>query len=140
MQTIDMRSLEVMFLEDKDRTDGSLDLFQLTLRPNARMPIPHYHEGWDETVYGLSGVSTWSVGGKDFDVGPGHSVFIKRRVVHGFTNNTQTPATCLVILTPGVLGRRYFEEIAALLVSGAPDEAKMKEIMLRYGLVPAPPR
>jgi hypothetical protein len=28
--------------------------------------------------------------------------------------------------------------MAALLVGSAPDPAKMKEIMLRYGLIPAP--
>ncbi len=121
MQTIDMRSLEVKFLEDKDGTGGSLDVFELMLRPKARMPIPHYHESWDETVYGLTGVSTWRVGGQDVEVAPGQCLFIKRGVIHGFTNNTESPTTSLCILTPGVLGRSYFEEIAALLAAGAPD-------------------
>ena len=139
MQTIDMRSLEVKFLEDKDGTGGSLDFFELTLRRDARMPVPHYHKSWDETVYGLNGVSTWRVDGKNVDVAPGQSLFIKRGVVHGFANNTPSAATCLCILTPGVLGRSYFEEMAALLASGAADPAKMKEIMLRHGLVPVAP-
>jgi hypothetical protein len=29
--------------------------------------------------------------------------------------------------------------MAELLSAGAPDPAKMKETMLRYGLIPAPP-
>jgi hypothetical protein len=37
------------------------------------------------------------------------------------------------------LGPQYFREMAALLSGGAPDPAEMKEIMLRYGLIPAPP-
>ena len=38
-----------------------------------------------------------------------------------------------------VLGPQYFSEMAVLLSTGAPpDPAKMKETMLRYGLVPAP--
>lgn len=32
----------------------------------------------------------------------------------------------------------YFQEMAALLSAGAPDPAKMKETMLRHGLIPAP--
>jgi hypothetical protein len=64
--------------------------------------------------------------------------FIKRGVVHGFRNDTQEPATCLCVLSPGVLGPSYFREMAALVASGPPDLAKMKETMLRYGLVPAP--
>jgi hypothetical protein len=53
-------------------------------------------------------------------------------------NDTQEAASCLCILTPGVLGPGYFREIAALLAGGAPDPARMKEIMLRHRLVPAP--
>jgi hypothetical protein len=30
------------------------------------------------------------------------------------------------------------KDIAGLLATGAPDPAKMKETMLRYGLIPAP--
>ncbi|HJU31313.1 MAG TPA: hypothetical protein VJ740_07660 [Hyphomicrobiaceae bacterium] len=43
------------------------------------------------------------------------------------------------MLTPGVLGPAYFREIASLLAAGAPDPAKMKDTMLRHGLVPVPP-
>jgi quercetin dioxygenase-like cupin family protein len=137
-ETIDFGSLKLKFLQSKDETDGSLDMFEMTLQPNARMPVPHYHESWDETVYGLRGTTTWRIDGKDIDVLPGETVFIKRGVVHGFTNRTAEPATCLCTLSPGVLGPAYFREMAALLVGSAPDPAKMKEIMLRYGLIPAP--
>jgi len=137
-ETIDFGSLKLKFLQSKDETAGSLDMFEMTLQPNARMPVPHYHESWDETVYGLRGTTTWRIDGKDVDVLPGETVFIKRGVVHGFTNRTAEPATCLCALSPGVLGPAYFREMAALLVGGAPDPAKMKETMLRYGLIPAP--
>ena len=133
---IDIGTLQLKFLQSKETTGGSLDLFEMTLQPNARMPIPHYHESWDETIYGLSGVSTWRIDGKDIDLAPGDTVFIKRGIVHGFTNRSSGPATCLCMLSPGVLGPAYFREMAALLAGGAPDPAKMKETMLRYGLVP----
>jgi quercetin dioxygenase-like cupin family protein len=137
---INFGALQLRFLHSKDDTDGSVDIFEMTLQPNARMPIPHYHDRWDETIYGLSGVSTWTIDGQQTDLGPGASVFIKRGIVHGFANSSTGLATCLCILSPGVLGPQYFKEMAALLSAGAPpDPAKMKETMLRYGLVPAPP-
>lgn len=136
---IDFGTLQLKFLQSKETTGGSVDLFEMTLQPNARMPIPHYHESWDETIYGLSGVSTWRVDGKDIDIGPGESVFIKRGVVHGFTNRSNGPATCLCLLSPGALGPQYFRDMAALMAGGAPDPARMKEMMLRYGLVPVAP-
>jgi hypothetical protein len=47
-------------------------------------------------------------------------------------------ARALIVLNPGSIGRAYFEEIAkAASGPGKPDPARLKEIMLRYGLVPA---
>jgi quercetin dioxygenase-like cupin family protein len=135
---IKLGALELKFHQSKDDTGGSVDVFEMTMQPNARMPIPHYHDRWDETIYGLSGVSTWTIDGKDIDLAPGETVFIKRGIVHGFANRGSAPASCLCILSPGVLGPQYFRDVAGLLSSGAPDPAKMKETMLRYGLVPAP--
>lgn len=136
-EIINLGALQLRFLQSKDDTDGSLDMFEMTLQPNARMPILHYHESWDETIYGLAGTTTWRVDGGDIDLAPGETVFIKRGVVHGFTNRTPEPATCLCTLSPGVIGPQYFRDMAILLAGGAPDPAKMKQTMLRYGLIPA---
>jgi quercetin dioxygenase-like cupin family protein len=138
-ETIEMGPLKLKFLRSKDDTAGSIDMFEMTVQPNARMPVPHYHDRWDETIYGLTGITTWRVDGKDIDLAPGETVFIKRGIVHGFINRTAEPASALCTLSPGVLGPQYFKDIAALLGAGAPDHAKMKETMLRYGLIPVQP-
>jgi quercetin dioxygenase-like cupin family protein len=137
-ETIEMGGLRLRFLQTKEETGGSLDAFEMFVQPNARMPVPHYHESWDETIFGLMGVTTWRVDGKDIELMPGQSVFIKRGIVHSFRNDTAEAGSCLCILTPGALGTGYFREMAGLLDGGAPDPVKMKETMLRYGLVPAP--
>lgn len=62
---------------------------RMTVQPNARMPVPHYHESWDEVTYGLAGTLTFQVDGRDVPVGPGQSVFIRRGVVHSFRNDTR---------------------------------------------------
>jgi quercetin dioxygenase-like cupin family protein len=136
-ELIRMGGLELRFLQSAE-TGASLDMFEMTLQPDARMPVPHHHESWEETVYGLAGTSTWRVDGRDVDVSPGGTVFIRRGIVHGFTNRSGSVASCLCVLTPAVLGPAYFREMAALLATGAPDPERMKEVMLRYGLVPAP--
>jgi quercetin dioxygenase-like cupin family protein len=138
LETIRMGGLELRFLQTKDGTEGGLDLFEMTVQPNGRVPIAHYHQNWDETVYGLSGTSRWRVDSKEIDLRPGQSLFVKRGVVHSFRNDTPEPTVCLNILTPGILGPGYFREIAALLASGAPDPGQLKATMLRHGLVPAP--
>jgi len=62
-------------------------------------------------------------------------LFIQRGVVHGFDNPSEAMATCLCVLTPGVLGPEYFRELVALIDPGPPDVAKVREIMLRHDLV-----
>jgi hypothetical protein len=51
LETIGIGGLELRFLKTKDETAGSLDAFEMTVQPNARMPVAHYHESWDETIY-----------------------------------------------------------------------------------------
>jgi quercetin dioxygenase-like cupin family protein len=135
-ETINLGAIEIRFLRDRHDTAGSLDMFEMTLSPEGRMPVPHHHESWEETVLGLSGTVTYTVEGEPQDIPPGGTLFIPRGRVHGFLNRSGAPATCLVVLTPGVLGPEYFREIGALL-AGPPDPAKAREIMLRHGLVPA---
>jgi quercetin dioxygenase-like cupin family protein len=129
--------LELRFLRSKYDTGGSLDMFEMVVPPTGRMPVPHYHRDWDETVYGLEGTVTFTVDGTAHAIGPGDTLFIPRGVVHGFDNRSGAVATCLSVLTPGVLGPDYFRELAALVAAGPPDAAKLREIMLRHGLVPA---
>jgi hypothetical protein len=43
-ETISFGGLELRFLHSKDDTGGSVDVFEMTVQPNARMPVPHYHE------------------------------------------------------------------------------------------------
>lgn len=136
-ETIGIGALELRFLRDKHDTNGSLDLFEMTVRSGGRMPVPHYHRNWDETVYGLTGTFTFTIEGTPYAVTSGTTLFIPRGEVHGFDNTSGATATCLVVLTPGVLGPEYFREIAELVSNGPPDNAKVKEIMLRHGLVPA---
>jgi quercetin dioxygenase-like cupin family protein len=136
VEVIAMGGLELRFLQSRETTGAEIDLFEMQVAPNARMPVPHYHESWDETVYGLAGVVTFTVDGAEVPLGPGESLFIRRGVVHGFHNDSGAPARCLAMLSPGALGPAYFREIAGLLGAQPPDARAMGEVMRRYGLVP----
>lgn len=131
-------SLELRFLVDEAQSSGKLVMFEMTVPPQARVPAPHYHREVDEAVYVLEGTLTMSLDGQKHELGPGDSLFVPRGAVHGFENLAPTKARSLAVLTPGSIGRRYFEEVAAAVnVPGKPDLATVKEIMLRHGLVPA---
>lgn len=141
-ETIVIGPLQLRFLRSKHDTGGRLDMFEMTVPPGAQMPVAHYHRDWDETAYGLTGAVTFTVDGVAHDIGPGDTLFIPRGAVHRFDNTSGAVATCLGVLTPGVLGPEYFRELAAAIAAlppgQPPDEAAMGAIMRRHGLIPAP--
>ena len=130
--------LELRFLVDETQGSGDLVIFEMTVHPNARVPVAHYHREVDEIVYGLSGALTTTVDGRKREVRAGESVLIPRGAVHHHENLGGETSRTLFVLNPGGIGRAYFEEIAeAVSGPGKPDPARLKEIMLRHGLVPA---
>lgn len=135
-ETIQIGPIILRFLRSKHDTAGSLDMFEMDVTSAGRMPVPHYHRDWDETVYGLRGSLTFQVDGKPVTLAPGDVLFIPRGTVHGFENRSGMLATCLCVLTPGVLGPEYFRELSAAVAFGKADPAMLREIMLRHGLVP----
>lgn len=138
-ETIQIGPIVLRFLRSKHDTAGSLDMFEMDVAWEGRMPVPHYHRNWDETVYGLRGTLMFDVDGKPMTLDPGDTLFIPRGTVHGFENRSGTLATCLCVLTPGVLGPEYFREFGAVVAAGKPDPEVLREIMLRHGLVPVVP-
>lgn len=131
-------ALELNFLLDETQGSNDLVMFEMTVPSNSRVPVPHYHKDVDEVMYGLEGTFTMTVDNEKREIGPGDSLFVGRGRIHHFTNTSPSTARVLVVLNPGSIGRKYFEEIAQEInVPGKPDLAKVEEIMLRHGLVPA---
>lgn len=128
----------IRFLLEAADTNGSVAMFEFTVPVGVKMPQPHSHRDFDETIYGVEGVLTFTVEGKAMDIGPGESCFIPRGSVHGFNNLKQTDAKALAVITPALIGPDFFKETAAIVnAGGPPDVEKLKAVMDRHGLVPA---
>ena len=140
-EEITIGQITTRFLIDGDETAGAPSLFEFDVPASARVPIPHSHDSYEETIYGLEGTLTWTVDGVTTQVGPGEALFIPRGVVHRFENLHEADATQLAIVTPGVLGPAYFRDLAAVIEAAAgrpPDLAAVTAVMLEHGLTPAP--
>ncbi len=121
-------------------TNGTSTMFEFTVPPGARVPLPHYHENFDETIYGLAGMMTFTVGEKVINIAPGETYFIPRGAVHGFNNLQHEDAKALAVITPALLAPAYFKEMAEIINAGAPpDIEKLKMVMAKHGLVPVMP-
>jgi quercetin dioxygenase-like cupin family protein len=142
-ETIATRGLTVRFLLTGSESNGSVATFELFVAGSQKLPAPaHSHDHYEETIYGLEGVLTWTVNGVPNDLGPGQALCIPRGAVHRFDNNGSADARALCVITPAAIGPDYFREVFALAnaaAGGPPDRAKMIEIMRRHGLTPAPP-
>ena len=142
-EIIRLGPLTVRFLITGQNSTGSIALFELTVPGSQRLTAPaHSHDQYEETIYGIDGVLTWSVDGKEINVGPGDALCIPRGAIHRFDNNGNEQAKVLCVITPAAVGPLYFREAAELInmaAGGPPDSRKMVEIMRRHGLTPAPP-
>ena len=141
-ETIDFGPLAVRFLLTSDNSNGSLAIFELTVGAAQRLMAPaHSHDHYEETIYGLEGVLTWTVDGRPIEVAPGQALCIPRGAVHRFDNLASENAKALCAITPAAIGPQYFREMLEVMkaaAGGPPDRAKMAEIMRRHGLTPAP--
>ncbi|WP_051416495.1 cupin domain-containing protein [Asinibacterium sp. OR53] len=137
-QTIKLGQITIDFLLEAADTIGSMAMFEFTVPAGARVPVPHYHESYDEIIYGLEGIITFTVNGKAIDIGPGDTCFIPRGAVHGFNNLQQAQAKSLAVITPGLLGSVFFKEMAEIInAGGPPDIEKLKMVMAKHGLIAA---
>ena len=139
-ETIQVGALRVRFLVEAADSNGSASVFECFVPADNKMPAPHSHYAFEETIYGLEGTTTWTVDGRTLEISPGEAVCIARGAVHGFDNRGNEDAKFLAISSPGLMTPDYFREIHEVLASTpTPDMAKVAEIMRRHGLAPAPP-
>lgn len=139
-EEIKIGALSIRFLLEGEESERTVAVFEFDVPAGAAVAAPHSHDAYDETIYGLSGVLSWTIDGERVDVGPGEVLHIRRGEVHHFDNADDVDAKALAVVTPGILGPEYFREIAALVdaaAGGPPDVASIGAVMRRHGLTPA---
>jgi quercetin dioxygenase-like cupin family protein len=139
-EEIRIGGMEIRFLVEGEQSGESVAIFEFDVPVGVRVAAAHSHDGFDETIYGIEGVLTWTLADARTDVGPGEALLIPRGVVHQFVNEGGVDAKALSIVTPGILGPDYFREAAAVLDAagdGPPDLASLGAVMRRHGVTPA---
>ena len=62
-EAIEVAGMTIQFLVEGEDSNGSVSVFRCDLPVGARPVLHHSHDGFEETEYGLSGVSSWTVDG-----------------------------------------------------------------------------
>ena len=145
-ETIRIGPLGIRFLLTGDDTNGSVSVFEVMVPAGQKLAAPaHKNDAYEETLYGIEGVMTWTIDGKAIEVGPGQAVCIPRGAVHRFDNFGTKDAKQLSIVTPAIMGPAYFREASEVVnaaAGGPPDAAKMVAVFRRHGMTIAqlPPK
>jgi quercetin dioxygenase-like cupin family protein len=136
---IDLGPMTITFSVDAEMSNGTATVSRVDVSGGSGLPVAHFHDAFEETIYGLKGVTTFTVDGEQVPVGEGDTLCIRRGQVHSFRAEGDD-TSFLAVATPGVFGEDYFREIAAVIASsdGPPDPAAIGAVMLRHGLTPVP--
>ena len=142
-ETIRIGPLDIRFLLTADDTNGAVSVFEVTVPAGQKLAAPaHKNDAYEETLYGIEGVMTWTIDGKAIEVGPGQAVCIPRGAVHRFDNFGTADVKQLSIITPPIMSPAYFreaKEVVSAAAGGPPDAAKMVEVFRRHGMTIAAP-
>src|SRR6478672_3568310 len=114
-EEIEVGGMVIRFLVEGEESGGSVAVFEFDVPAGTKVASAHSHDGYDETIYGLAGVLTWTIVGAPTDVGPGQALLVPRGAVHQFDNKGDVDAKALAVVTPGILGSDYFREVGAVL-------------------------
>ena len=142
-ETIQVGPIGIRFLLTGDDSNGSVSLFEFTVPAGHKLPAPaHRNDAYEEVLYGVEGVLTWTVDGSPIEVGPGQALCIPRGAVHRFDNFGNEDVKQLVVITPAIMGPAYFRDAAEVIgaaAGGPPDRAKIMEVFRRHGMTLAAP-
>ena len=142
-ERITLGPIGIRFLLTSDDSNGSAAVFEVTVPAGQKLAAPaHQNDAYEEVLYGVQGVLTWTVDGTPIEVGPGQALCIPRGAAHRFDNLSSVDVKQLCVITPAIMGPAYFREAAEVMraaAAGPPDRATMTDVFRRHGMTLAGP-
>ena len=108
----------VSFIAPGSLTAGRFGLFHYDMLPGAGGAGLHIHTGFSESFYVIAGTVTVHDGRDWVRAEVGSFFYVPERSVHGFRNETDQPASFLVLFAPAPPRERFFRELAEINASG----------------------
>ncbi|MGH8963108.1 MAG: cupin domain-containing protein [Jatrophihabitantaceae bacterium] len=95
-------------------TNGEFGLYRWEMAPKQGGPDAHFHKSISESFYILSGTVRLYDGAKWINARTGDFLFVPEGGVHAFGNESDEPASMLLLFAPGAPREDYFETLAAV--------------------------
>lgn len=111
---LDLGRVQAHWIATGDQTDGTYGLYRWEMGPTPGGAAPHFHRGFSESFYVLSGRVHLYDGDAWVEGVPGDFVHVPPGGLHGFDNRSGEPASVLILFVPGAPRERYFEGLAGI--------------------------
>jgi quercetin dioxygenase-like cupin family protein len=106
------------FVATGDVTNGEFGLFEYSMAPKAGGPAAHFHRTFSESFFILEGTVRLYNGENWVNATKGDFLYVPQGGIHAFGNNTDEPASMLILFAPAPPREQYFKALAELIDSG----------------------
>ena len=111
-------SVSATFVAPGSVTRGEFGLFRWDMPMASGGAGAHFHRGFSESFYVISGMVTFYDGDDWIDVPEGGFLYVPPGGIHGFRNSQDVAASMLILFAPGIAREKYFEELADIRRTG----------------------
>lgn len=118
-----------------ETTNGAFGLIESWEMPVGFASPYHTHHREDESFYVLEGEMAFVCGGNWLKAGPGTFIYGPREIAHGFKVIGNSPASMLLMCSPGGFERFVLEQAAPITEPPSPpDMAKLMMLAGQFGI------
>nr|WSS63995.1 cupin domain-containing protein [Streptomyces sp. NBC_01177] len=110
------------YLATAESTHGEFGLYRINMAPRAGGPAEHFHRSISESFFILGGTVRIYDGERWVDATEGDFLYVPQGGLHAFRNDSDEPASMLLLFTPGAPREEYFEKVGQ--VSDWPEKER----------------
>lgn len=110
------------YLATTESTHGEFGLYRINMGPKAGGPAEHFHRSISESFFVLDGTVRIYDGERWTDATAGDFLYVPQGGLHAFRNDSEEPASMLLLFTPGAPREEYFETVGK--VSDWPEKER----------------
>ncbi|MFE0172545.1 cupin domain-containing protein [Streptomyces sp. NPDC059002] len=109
------------YLATQASTGGEFGLYKIDMGARAPGPSTHFHKGISESFFILSGHVDLYDGDRWRKAGAGDFLYVPVGGLHAFKNDSDEPASMLMLFSPGAPREEYFEQVAEMAQKGGEE-------------------
>ncbi len=120
------------YLATGSSTHGGFGLYRWDANPHAPGPSAHFHRTMSESFFVLSGTMRLFNGQRWIDARAGDFLYVPEGGIHAFRNESDEPASMLILFAPGAPREAYFEALAERAAGRQFSDEEWKDLCIRH--------